>query len=214
MLMNWLNYYLKLEPMWNARDMNNSSILAYAACATDRFLGPKAVKVAIKQGARVNIRNICGQNSLEYYLAMGRERDEKLELLLFAVGELLDVRNVRRFSYRLDGPKPVECMDPDRPGSPVAVPDCLVDENQTICLKSFCRKAIRKHLLKINLHTNLFERTPRLELPGQLQDYMLYGTTLDLKEGGIDITNEEFDLLGSKEKDCRICYKLHNMNIQ
>ena len=200
----------------NATDVNNSSILAYAACATDRFLDPKAVKVAIKQGARVNVRNICGQNSLEYYLAMGWERDEKLALLLFAAGELLDVRNVRRIGYRLDdmGTKPLNRMDPNIHGSPVPVPDCLLDKNQTICLKSSCRKTIRKHLLKIDLHTNFFQRIPKLGLPSQLQKYLLYATTLDLTEDRGDLYKEEMYLLGPKLKGCRICYKLHNMSIQ
>ena len=199
----------------NATDINNSSILFHAACTTDRFVDPKVVKVAIKRGVHVNIRNLCGQNSLEYYLAMAWERDEKLALLLFAAGELLDVNNSRKVVYKLDGmgTQPLDLMDPKGNGRPVAVPDCLLDKNATIYLKSFCRKVIRQHLMKIDLHTNLFERTPRLGLPRQLQRYLLYETTLDL-ERRCNLTIEEFDLLGPKQKACRICYKLHSVDSQ
>ena len=58
----------------NATDVNNTSVIAHAASVTRRLDDPKIVKTAIKWGAHVNIRNICGQNSLVYYLAMGRER--------------------------------------------------------------------------------------------------------------------------------------------
>ena len=35
------------------------------------------------------------------------------------------------------------------------------------------------HLLKLDLHENLFVRVPRLPLPKALQSYLLYDQTLD-----------------------------------
>ena len=199
----------------NATDVNNTSVIAHAASVTRRLDDPKIVKTAIKWGAHVNIRNICGQNSLEYYLAMGRERDEKLALLLFAAGELLDVRNVRKVAYKygVKHRKLLDRMNPDRHGSPVPVPDCLLEENPIIHLKSFCRRIIRQHLLETDLHVNLFDRVPRLGLPTKLQKYLLFETTLDLTNGPLDrFTKEEFALLGPEQKACRICYQLTSEN--
>ena len=196
----------------NATDVNNTSVISHAASITRRLHDPKIVKTAIKWGAHVNIRNVCGQNSLEYYLAMGMERDEKLALLLFAAGGLLDARNVRRVAYKYEvmHRKLLDRMHPDSHGSPVPVPDCLLEENPIIHLKSFCRRIIRQHLLETDLHVNLFERVPRLGLPTNLQKYLLFETTLNLTDGPFDkFTNEEFQLLGPEQKACRICYKLH-----
>ena len=195
----------------NAMDVNNSSILAHAARTTDRFIDHKLVKVALKHGVHVNIRNVCGQNSLEYYLAMGQERDEKLALLLLAAGELLDVKNARKVAFKLDtmGTLPLDHMDPNKKGPSVPVPNCLLDQDETICLKSLCRKVIRQHLLKIDLHSNLFGQTLILGLPKQLQRYLVYETTLDLIEGRCNLFKEEMNLLDPQQKACRICFKLH-----
>ena len=200
----------------NATDVNKTSVLAHAARVTRRLHDPKTVKLVIKRGAYVNIRNVCGQNSLKYYLAMSIERDEKLALLLFAAGELLDVRNIRRIVWRygVKGIQLLDRFDPTRNGQPVPVPDCLLQENPIICLKYFCRRAIRKHLLKIDLHRNLFQRVPRLGLPPKLQKYLLFETTLDLADGPLDnFKEEEFKLLGPQQKACRIYYKRHGIDI-
>ena len=45
------------------------------------------------------------------------------------------------------------------------VPDYLLHENLKLNLKHFCRQAIRKHLLYIDPHENLFGRVHQLGLP-------------------------------------------------
>ena len=46
-------------------------------------------------------------------------------------------------------------------------------------LKDLCRSAIRRHLLQINPHQHLFNRTPRLGFPSLLTEYLLYNVSLD-----------------------------------
>ena len=42
-----------------------------------------------------------------------------------------------------------------------------------------CRQSIRKHLIKLNPHLHLFDRLNKLGLPSLLNDYLLYGFSLD-----------------------------------
>ena len=46
-------------------------------------------------------------------------------------------------------------------------------------LKHLCREATRKHLLKLDPHTHLLGRVPRLGLPSLLTEYLLYNMSLD-----------------------------------
>ena len=55
-------------------------------------------------------------------------------------------------------------------------------------LKNLCRVAIRKHLLSVDLHTNLFARVPLLGLPATLARYLLYDIALDAENNGADNT--------------------------
>ena len=54
--------------------------------------------------------------------------------------------------------------------------------NSKRCLSHLCRKVIRKHLLELDRHENLFVRVPKLGLPNPLQKFLLYNTTLDVDE--------------------------------
>ena len=55
----------------------------------------------------------------------------------------------------------------------------LQSEDEKLELKNICREAIRKHLLKLDLHSNLFSRIPELGLPSILTEYLLYNQSLD-----------------------------------
>ena len=59
-------------------------------------------------------------------------------------------------------------------------------------LKRLCRKAIRKHLLQVDKHTNLFTRVTQLELPGHLPEYLVYDMSLE-KEYKFDGQEDESD---------------------
>ena len=50
-------------------------------------------------------------------------------------------------------------------------------------LKDLCRRAIRKHLLKLNPRLHLLNRIPRLGLPSLLTKYLLYDVSVDILHG-------------------------------
>ena len=54
-----------------------------------------------------------------------------------------------------------------------------MEQEVALNLKHLCRETIRKHLLKLDPHENLFHRVPRLGLPTLISDYLLYNQTLD-----------------------------------
>ena len=45
------------------------------------------------------------------------------------------------------------------------IPDYLLFKDMQLNLKHLCREALRNHLLKLDPHTYLFDRVPRLGLP-------------------------------------------------
>ena len=47
------------------------------------------------------------------------------------------------------------------------------------CLKHFCREAVRKHLLQINMHENMFGVVPKLHLTSLMTEHLLYGVSLN-----------------------------------
>ena len=51
-------------------------------------------------------------------------------------------------------------------------------------LRHLCRKAIRKHLLKLNPYLHLFNRIPQLGLPHVETQYLLFDMSLDLESDG------------------------------
>ena len=55
--------------------------------------------------------------------------------------------------------------------------DCLNIREPT--LKHLCRETIREHLLKLDLHENLFMRIPLLGTPKLITNYLLYHVSLD-----------------------------------
>ena len=131
----------------------------------------KCVQSLLKSAARVNMRTTCGQNALDRYLATQTEVNKDIAMLLFAAGD------------KSGGPSiSGECGI--RP-SYLKIPNYLLEERKIkIGLKGLCRKAIRKHLMKLDLHENLFQRVPRLGLPSLVAEYLLYETTLDVECNG------------------------------
>ena len=62
------------------------------------------------------------------------------------------------------------------------IPEMLKFENERLQLKHMCREAIRKHLIDLDGHANLFGRIPQLGLPSILNEYLLYDESLVLYE--------------------------------
>ena len=79
---------------------------------------------------------------------------------LFAAGETIEVDNIDHS----------EVMD-----------DVLDLTDVKTTLKHICRMAIKNHLLKLDPHTHLFGRVPKLKLPDLLNHYLLFDQSL---EGG------------------------------
>ena len=63
----------------------------------------------------------------------------------------------------------------------VLIPNYLKHDDEKFHLKHLCRMAIRKHLLKLDPHTHLFDRVPKLGLPFLLTDYLLFNMSIEKK---------------------------------
>ena len=55
--------------------------------------------------------------------------------------------------------------------------NAAADVNLKLILKHICRRMIRKHLLKLDRHRNLFVNIPQLGLPSIITEYLLYGVS-------------------------------------
>ena len=66
------------------------------------------------------------------------------------------------------------------------IPEVLKFQEEKLELKHICREAIRKHLLKLDLHSNLFVRVPQLGLPSIVTEYLLFNQSLDDDDDGDD----------------------------
>ena len=61
---------------------------------------------------------------------------------------------------------------------PIPHPQFLTHEDVKLRLKPICRMTIREHLLHLDLHTHLFDRVQKLDLPAALRDYLLFNMSL------------------------------------
>ena len=75
-----------------------------------------------------------------------------------------------------------------------------VEPEVELNLKHLCRKAIREHLLDLDLHGNLFQRIPKLGLPSIINDYLLYNQTLD--DDSQDDSNDDSNGKRQDDIDC------------
>ena len=112
-------------------------------------LKAKQIKCLLYAGASVN----TGPGNALTSCLKHQDEDEELTLLLFAAGEELKADEIKD------------------------VPDYLKPPEQ-MSLMHLCRKAIRKHLLQIS-KVNLLARVPKLGLPDQMVEYLLYGVEVE-----------------------------------
>ena len=138
------------------------------------------LKLALKTGAHVNKVNLYNDTALEICIDYGSMKYRKyLAELLFAAGE--KVRD-------------------EKPKSKILRKIMAKEDN--LALMAICRKSIRKHLLDLDPHLNLFHRVPKLEVPHTIVDFMLFDWTLDADEDeSIDGTNNDEVMDGNEEED-------------
>ena len=73
-------------------------------------------------------------------------------------------------------------------------------------LKDMCRHAIRKHLVEIHPHENLFVRIPKLGLPDIVTKYLLYNMSVDESDDSDgDDSEEEVDSDDDSDIDLTCC---------
>ena len=144
----------------NATDIDgNTALLNIFGSAKHTTRRRADMHLLLKAGAKINMRNIKHRNAIQQYVhacdECYREPDRTMVLLMYAAGESL--RGLK-MKHRL------------------VVESCLADDLSlgTICLKYLCREAIRKYLLELNYHENLFNRVPKLGLPPTLSKYLLF----------------------------------------
>ena len=138
----------------NKRDVLGRTALMWAVfrkkCGLDKY-----VNHCLKAGAQINLIDNEGHNALTKHL-MWYESD-KVVMLLYTAGETIDETKVQVPDYLKD----------------------LIKEPPDLSLKHWCRETIRKHLMNIDQHENLFGRIPQLGLPSSLSKYLLYNVSLD-----------------------------------
>ena len=147
----------------------------------------QCTQLILKSGVKINKKDAFGQNALEWALIeLYRDKSKKVSekvapMLFFVAGEKIH-RKVEMF--------------PDIGDSIFLKRDELLHSlplsGCDFSLKHLCRKAIRKHLLQVDKHTNLFTRVTQLELPGHLPEYLVYDMSLD-KEYKFDDQEDESD---------------------
>ena len=157
--------------------------------AVDGFVKNKwpFVVALLLKGAKINISENSGVNPLTRSLMQREpEGDRKIQNILFAAGEKIDIHAVER-----KGKKVPKHLQPQ------------------FNLMDVCRRKIREHLLDLDPHTHLFTRVPRLALPSIMADYLLYDQKLDDTEymkilsmaddGGISFVDFHSDDYGSSD---------------
>ena len=119
-------------------------------------------RLLLKHHIQINRRDWYGDNALTRYI-YDDPVNKNVCSLLFAAGETVPKADIICF-------KEIESINVTG-----YLPQIKID----FYLTALCRETVRKHLLKLDLHTNLFDRIPRLGLPSSLTEYLLYYMSLD-----------------------------------
>ena len=159
----------------NTRTQHGSTVLITAA-KYEHFL---CVQALLHAGALVNVCDDFDNALTQHIIRNGKWRqgpNRKLCMLLFAAGERVQATSEGNVIKQRTTLRP-SAMGLSVPWQsyPVPVPEYLKNTSPGLCLKEKCREVIRSHLLKMDLHQNLFVRVSRLGLPTPLSKYLLYG---------------------------------------
>ena len=124
----------------------------------------ECLKMLLKKGYEINRFNFEGFNALTNYVSKASKVKKTMVMLLFAAGEDVTCQ------------KPIQDFFLGR--TSICKPQYLKTIQNDWSLRASCRQTIRKRLLDINRHGNLFCRIPRLGLPSLLSRYLLYYVSL------------------------------------
>ena len=111
------------------------------------------VKIALKYNAKINLGQDKVDGLYNYISWPQKINTNKAIMLMAAAGELF----------------PFEDYDD------VELPQIFVEVRDDWCLKSLCRKALRKSVIANGTHENMFDAGRILGLPRILQDYLVFG---------------------------------------
>ena len=147
----------------NVTDSDGNTALLSTMGLVDNTAIRKQVNLLLGAGAKINVYNIRHRNAIHQYVhscnMWQHPPDKTMVLSLYAAGE--STAGIKK-EYGLD----IEPGVTDSQGRP------------TISLKHKCRERIRKYLLKLDNHENLFVRISRLALPDSLCAYLLYNISI------------------------------------
>ena len=145
----------------NAKDMDDCTALHPDQSHSLKFNEypnyVKCIRRLLRAGIHINKHHRrCGKNAVSLVLgSMFMHMSRSSLMLLYAAGETLDGT------------------------AEYLIPQELKFGAEKFQLKHICREVIRKHLLKLDLHSNLFGRIPRLGLSSALSRYLLFNQSLD-----------------------------------
>ena len=169
-------------------------------------LDVRCIKSLLQAGARVNAFRTCPEEKAN--LEITHKMPPQVIRLLFVAGEIFTRDSINQLDEVFHKHAGVDGADSEE-GGVEKVRSEMVDEDQDVhrdlqrvswqdwweskrgeispeCFEQLSltkesRLAVRNHLLKLDLHSNLFQRIPLLGLPKIMTNYLLYGAKLDDK---------------------------------
>ena len=136
------------------------------------------LKILLKSDVKINERDANFLNALQRYLQRPSDVIKENAKLLYAAGEKPDGCIIKiTHGAHLIGANGITLNG--RRKKLVSIPEYLLNLELESCLQSLCRETIRKHLMRIDPHGNLFSRVPLLGLPTALSKYLLYYMSLE-----------------------------------
>ena len=158
----------------NIKDTSGSTALTVAVesdSLRNLILDPdtsalQCVQRLLKAGARIN----TGYQFKTLFKVQASDAEKRIlqvPALLLAAGERLKREQIKNVKY-----------NPEREIL-LSTPDSVKRRRREMALKRPCRKRIRKHLLELDLHRNLFLRVHQLPLPKNLTSYLVHQVSLD-----------------------------------
>ena len=132
----------------------------------------QCIKKLLRAGIHINIFNkLEGKNALKILLRYKSTNQGFYKTIFTGVDTEVNYKDAMKLMYAAG-----ETLEGTDEGE---LPEELQFEEEKLELKHICREAIRKHLLKLDFHSNLFGRIPKLGLPSLVTKYVLYDQSVD-----------------------------------